>query len=99
MIITTLEFLSRTRLDQQTLNVWIEQEWLVTERAEAKFAFAEADIARAQLISDLIAEMGVNSEGVGVILHLLDQVHGLRSVVANLLASARDKTDTTPQIS
>ncbi len=99
MIITKLEFLSRTRLDQQSLDIWIEEEWLVPEKVDAEFAFSEADIARAQLISDLIAEFGVNSEGVGVILHLVDQLHGLRSVVANLLESARNKPDTTPEIS
>ena len=76
MIITRMEFLSRTRLDQHTLDIWIEEEWLVPERADAELAFSETDVARAQLISDLIAEMGVNSEGVGVILHLLDQMHG-----------------------
>ncbi len=97
MIITRLEFLSRTRLDQHTLDIWIEEEWLVPKRADSDIAFSQADIARAQLISDLIAEMGVNSEGVGVILHLLDQVHGLRSAMAHLLDSARDQTKATTE--
>ncbi len=96
MIITRLEFLSRTRLNQHTLDIWIEEEWLVPERDDAELAFSEADVARAQLISDLIADMGVNSEGVSVILHLLDQIHGLRSVMADLLATARDKSGTKP---
>ena len=91
MIITRMEFLSRTRLDQHTLDIWIEEEWLVPERADAELAFSETDVARAQLISDLIAEMGVNSEGVGVILHLLDLMHGLRSAMANLVDAARHK--------
>jgi chaperone modulatory protein CbpM len=97
MIITRLEFLSRAKLDQHTLDIWIEEEWLLPEVTDAEFAFSEADIARAQLISDLTEELGVNSEGVGVILHLLDQVHGLRSAMANLLETARGKTDITPQ--
>jgi chaperone modulatory protein CbpM len=96
MIITRLEFLSRTKLDQQTLDIWIEEEWLLPEATDAELAFSEADIARAQLISDLTKELGVNSEGVGVILHLLDQVHGLRSAMASLLESARGKAETTP---
>lgn len=93
MIINRLEFLSRTRLDQHTLDMWIEEEWLVPEKADVELAFSEEDIARAQLISDLITDMGVNNEGVGVILHLLDQMHGLRSAMAHLLESAQDKPE------
>lgn len=99
MIITRLEFLSRTKLDQHTLDIWIEEEWLVPEEADTELSFTEADIARAHLISDLVGELGVNAEGVGVILHLLDQVHGLRFAVASLLGSARAKTQTTPETS
>jgi chaperone modulatory protein CbpM len=91
MIITRLEFLSRTKLDQQTLDIWIEEEWLIPEAVEAELTFSEADIARAQLISDLTDELGVNNEGVGVILHLLDQMHGLRSAMLDLVETARSK--------
>lgn len=93
MIISRLEFLSRTSLDQHTLDIWIEEEWLVPEKADVELAFSEEDIARAQLISDLITDMGVNNEGVSVILHLLDQMHGLRSAMAHLLESAQDKPE------
>ena len=94
MIITRLEFLSRTKLDQHTHEIWIEEEWLVPVEADAGLAFSEADIARAQLISDLIGDLGVNSEGVGVILHLLDQVHGLRAAMTSLVETARRKDQT-----
>jgi len=30
------------------------------------------------LIQDLTSDLGVNHEGVDVILHLMDQIHGLR---------------------
>ena len=99
MIITRMEFLSRTKLDQHTLDIWMEEEWLVPQQFETELTFSEADIARVQLISDLIEEMGVNSEGVGIILHLLDQVHGLRSAVASLLDTAKNKAEDTPGIS
>jgi chaperone modulatory protein CbpM len=94
MIITRMEFLSRTKLDQHTLDIWIEEEWLSPESTEPELAFTEADIARAQLISDLIGELGVNSEGVGVILHLLDQVYGLRAAMASLVETAKRKDPT-----
>jgi chaperone modulatory protein CbpM len=83
MMITRLEFLSRTKLDQQTLDIWIEEEWLIPEAGDAEFTFSEADIARAQLIVDLTDELGVNSEGVGVIRHLLDLLETARSKDGN----------------
>jgi chaperone modulatory protein CbpM len=91
MMITRLEFLSRTKVNEQTLNIWIEEEWLIPKAFEAELTFSEADIARAQLISDLMDELGVNNEGVGVILHLLDQMHGLRSAMLDLVETAQRK--------
>jgi chaperone modulatory protein CbpM len=35
--------------------------------------------------------MGVNDEGLGVILHLLDQMHALRRALADTLSSARER--------
>jgi chaperone modulatory protein CbpM len=52
--------------------------------------FSDVDLARAQLIRDLREDLGVNDEGVAVILHLLDQMHGLRGSMQGLLAEMRD---------
>ncbi len=72
------EFLLRTRLDAASREAWIEARWLLPERAGPERAFSELDLARARLIRDLREGMGVNDEGVAVVLDLLDQVHGLR---------------------
>ena len=93
MIITKLEFLSRTKLNKHTLDVWIREEWLVPDVTDAELTFSEADTSRAQLISDLTEELGVNREGIGVVLHLLDQVHGLRSALASLVENVRVKDE------
>jgi chaperone modulatory protein CbpM len=50
------------------------------------------DLARVALIRDLKDNMGVNEEGLGVILHLLDQMHGLRRALAELLATIHSST-------
>ena len=92
MIISKLEFLDRAQLDHETLEVWIEEEWLVPSGTATELAFSEADLARAKLIRDLMQDLGVNDEGVGVILNLLDQVHGLRRALADMLRSARQRT-------
>jgi len=85
MIITKPDFLARADLDHHTLEVWIEEEWLIPSRTADDLVFSEADIARARLIRDLIDDMGVNAQGVGVALHLLDQIHGLRAAMAEML--------------
>jgi chaperone modulatory protein CbpM len=89
MIISKQDFLDRAQLDRETLEVWIEEEWLVPGGTATELVFSEADLARAKLIRDLIHDLGVNDEGVGVILNLLDQLHGLRKALADLLQSVR----------
>jgi hypothetical protein len=52
-------------------------------------------VARAQLIRDLKDDLGVNDEGVGVILNLVDQVHGLRRVLTPQGARTRQTATTS----
>ena len=90
MIISKREFLYQAQLDQETLEVWIEEEWLVPQGTEPEPWFSESDVARANLIHELERDLGVNREGVGVILHLLDQMHGLRKALASKLRAERE---------
>ena len=78
MTFSKQEFLSLSGVDHETLDVWIEQEWLIPGDSSAGVSFSDIDVARARLIRDLKTELGVNDAGVGVILNLLDQLHGLR---------------------
>ena len=93
MIITKLEFLERAKIDHSTLEVWIEEEWLIPTRMAQEPVFSEADLARAKLIRDLIDDMGVNAEGVGVALNLLDQLHGLRRAMAEVLKALHRRSE------
>jgi len=90
-MITEREFLERARLDRRTLTVWIEEEWLIPARQADELAFTDMDLARVNLIRDLKDKMGVNDEGLGVVLHLIDQMHALRRALAAALESARDQ--------
>ena len=94
MIISKQEFLDRAQLDRETLEVWIEEEWLLPSGTTTEATFSEADLARAELIRDLMQDLGVNDEGVGVILNLVDQLHGLRKALAVLLQSVRQQSST-----
>jgi len=91
MIISKMEFLKRAQLDRETLEVWIEQEWLIPSGTTTELAFSELDLARARLIRDLVQDLGVNEEGVGVVLNLLDQMHSLRKALAVVLQSVRER--------
>ena len=63
----------------------------LTELIAAKriIAGTDVDLARAQLIRDLREDFGVNDEGVSVILHLVDQMHGLRRSMQGLIDEMR----------
>jgi chaperone modulatory protein CbpM len=87
MIINKLEFLSHTSLDEETLDIWIAEEWLIPGHDQNQTSFSEVDVARARLISDLIGDLGVNNQGVGIILDLLDQMHSLRKAMTEKLKS------------
>jgi chaperone modulatory protein CbpM len=84
----TQEFIGRSHLDIPTLNAWVEAEWLMPVTSRRKFLFSEADLARARLIQDLKVDFGVNDEGIAIVLHLLDQLYGLRCLVRDLHAMA-----------
>ena len=93
MTITRQEFLIRARLDGDTLEAWIAEEWIVPTGADPAVSFTEADLARAELIHDLMGDLEVNDAGVGVILDLVDQMHGLRKMLGDLLQSMHQSPD------
>ena len=84
MIMNKQEFLTSAGLQLQTLEFWVDQRWLIPDQTTAEMTFSDADVARANLIHDLKGDFGVNDEGVDVILHLVDQLHGLRGAFEQL---------------
>ncbi|MHC1945277.1 MerR family transcriptional regulator [Bradyrhizobium sp. UFLA06-06] len=78
------QFLTSAGLEVQTLEFWIEQQWLVPDETASEVSFSDTDVARAHLIQDLKGDFGVNDEGIDVILHLVDQLHGLRRAFEQL---------------
>jgi chaperone modulatory protein CbpM len=88
-MIKVQEFLIRARVEQQSLETWIAAGWLVPPQTDPELMFSDLDLARAQLIRDLREDLGVNDEGVSVVLHLIDQMHGLRQTMRDLLNEVR----------
>ncbi|QRM55216.1 chaperone modulator CbpM [Sinorhizobium sp. BG8] len=85
------EFCRSLEIEVSVLRVWIEQRWLLPRDTEGAAVFEEADLARARLIQDLSGPMGVNSPGVDVAMHLLDQIHDLRGRLTEVLAAIREQ--------
>ncbi len=84
MTMTRQQFLTNADLDVKTLEFWIEQHWLIPTETTTEMSFSDKDVARAHFIRDLKGDFGVNDEGIDVILHLVDQLHGLRRALAEL---------------
>jgi chaperone modulatory protein CbpM len=85
MTMTKQQFLTSADLDVKTLEFWIEQHWLIPTETTTELSFSDKDVARAYLIRDLKGDFGVNDEGIDVILHLVDQLHGLRRALGELV--------------
>ncbi|HEY0124727.1 MAG TPA: chaperone modulator CbpM [Rhizobium sp.] len=83
------EFRLRLEIDVTVLEVWIDQGWLIPETTEEGRSFRDADLARGQLILDLINAMGLNEPGVDLVMDLVDQLHGLRSTLRDLTDAVR----------
>lgn len=71
-----------------TLTAWVEAGWLQPRPGEG-CGLGEIDVARARLIRTLGDDMGVNAEGIGIVLDLVDQIHGLRSALDALASAIR----------
>jgi chaperone modulatory protein CbpM len=82
----TDEFVAHAPLGAEVLEAWIEAGWLLPRQDGAKRNFFAVDLARAHLIHDL-EHLGVNDEGIPVILDLVDQLHGLRRTLRDLLSA------------
>jgi chaperone modulatory protein CbpM len=82
----TRDFIMQARLDAQVVETWVAAGWLLPRQEGAQRDFSDVDLSRAQLIHDLEG-LGVNDEGIPIILDLIDQVHGLRRTLRDLLSA------------
>jgi chaperone modulatory protein CbpM len=93
------QFLAISGAKLQKLEFWLEQRWLIPEPADAGSGFTEREVARARLIDDLENDFGVNNEGIDIILHLIDQLHGMRRAFAHLQADFGGRPSAPPSSS
>ena len=65
-------------LGSDELRRWIAEQWVRPESRAEGYVFHEVDVARVRLIRELRYELAVDEETMPLVLHLLDQVYGLR---------------------
>ena len=73
------------RIDRAMLEEYIEREWLRPISYHKQWHFEEIDIARLRLVYHLKQEININTEGMDVVLSLLDQLYGARTNMQKLL--------------
>ena len=83
----------RVLMEHETLDAWIKEEWLIPSGSSLDLSFSDIDIARARLIRELQVDFGVNDEGVGVILNLVDQLYGMRRTLMELRQAVRPTSE------
>jgi len=75
------------RITVERLRVWVERGWIKPVRRGRALTYSETDVARISLICDLSDIMEISDDSVPVVLHLIDQIHGLRHEMKVLLAA------------
>ncbi len=67
-----------TRLTRARLTTYVKHEFLFPTQSEAGPVFTVADLARIELICDLTEQFDLKEDALGVVLSLIDQLHGVR---------------------
>jgi chaperone modulatory protein CbpM len=80
------EIIELYQLNEIFIYECIEREWIIPSNTEETLLDQE-DIARILLIKDLKEEFGVNDESIPIILHLIDQIHSLKSQLSQYMKS------------
>lgn len=90
----TTKFCEMAGIERSALETWIGAGWLLPLEDRQGWQFSGIDLIRVRLILDLGGPMGVNEEGIAVILHLVDQINGLRRALRGS-ASSREVGNST----
>jgi chaperone modulatory protein CbpM len=79
------EVVARVRgLTVARLRSFVAAECLAPAEREGRLAFAEVDVARAQLLEELVDDFDLDPEAAAVVVSLVDQIHGLRRELRRL---------------
>ena len=97
-MIAAEDFVVRARIDDVVLTSWIEAGWLRPNDQQTVQNLSEIDLARAEFIILLDRDIGLNNEGISVALDLVDQIHGVRRALRELLEAVRAQPEATQSV-
>lgn len=76
------------------LRAFVAADCLAPAEREGRLAFAEADLARARLLAELAADFELDADAAGMVISLVDQIHGLRRQLRALGEAVAAEDDT-----
>lgn len=81
-VVARVEGLTVTRL-----RAFVAAECVAPQERDGRPAYSEADLARLHLVHELFEGFDLDPDAVGLVMSLLDQVHGLRRELRTLAAA------------
>ena len=84
---------SVTRLTRGRLTSYVRHEFLCPTQSEAGLVFDAADLARIELICDLTEQFDLEGDALGVVLSLIDQLHGVRGELRRVMVAVEALPD------
>ena len=81
-VITTV-----TRLTPSRLTTFVKHEFLCPAQSESGPVYTATDLARIELICDLTEQFDLEGDALGVVLSLIDQLHGVRSELKRVMSA------------
>lgn len=84
----TRKFALQARIDIKVVEQWVAAGWLIPQQEGDNPDYSDVDLARAHLIRDL-QDLGVNEEGIPIVLDLVDQLHGTRRLLRELFSALK----------
>ena len=78
-----------TRLTRSNLTTYVKHEFLSPTQSEAGPVYDAADLARIELICDLSEQFDLEGDALGVVLSLIDQLHGVRGELRRVMGAVQ----------
>jgi chaperone modulatory protein CbpM len=91
-IYSETEVIARVRgLTVTRLRAFIAADCVRPTEAQGRLAFAEADLARVQLLEELVEDFDLDEDAAAMVVGLVDQIHGLRRELRRLGEAIADE--------